>query len=108
LFYLLLMQIHVITSLATKATRAVMVNCVVEAVARTTAPVVVFMHTTKGALGNAVPLKLMTPVVAVPPVPTLTLPASGVLPAVTAGEVPNPDDTVGNEILELFRCQTSS
>ena len=82
-------------SLAVKAAAAVIVNCVVEEVQRNTAPVVVFMHTTNGAEGNAVPLKLITPVVATPPVPTFTDPARGVLPAVTPGVVPKPEETVG-------------
>lgn len=50
---------------------------------------------TKGVEGNAVPLKVMTPEVATPPEPTSTEPASGVLPATTAGVPPKPLPTVG-------------
>lgn len=49
-----------------------------------------------GADGNAVPLKLIVPVTATPPVPMLTEPANAVEPAVIDDDVPNPEATVGS------------
>src|SRR5262245_20328777 len=53
------------------------------------------VQTTNGADGNAVPPKVIVPVTAVPPVPTLTLPANAVDPVSTAGVVPKFAPTVG-------------
>lgn len=88
---------HDTMSLAVHAVVDDNVNCVAVATARVTALVRLVVATTNGvAFGNAVPLKLITPDVAAPPVPTLTLPAHGVDPAVILGDVPNPELTVGN------------
>jgi hypothetical protein len=93
------MQIHETTAEAGHAAKAEITRPVVLGtswnVACAADAFALLLATQNGVEGNAVPLKLIVPVLATPPVPTFTDPAKGVDPAVTLGLVPNPDAMVG-------------
>ena len=82
------MQTHVILSLAPKGVADVSVSVVVVAVANIASIVVSLFAITAGAVAKAV-AKVITPVLAVPPVPTVTRPPVSA-PAME-GEVPKPE-----------------
>lgn len=91
-------HVHVTTELSAHADSGTSTKAVVEAfvpIARVFAAVpVATLEVQNGVLGNAVPPKVIVHVATLP-VPTVTLPANGVLPVVTAGDPPPHEDTLG-------------